>query len=94
MRRHTVEIAAARRRVPFPGRSDVVELDGIGLRMADHYTRLMPVSESTNRGFRLAMLPVRAVALIVLWGTSTPMRLVITAAAITVIALGLRGAGT
>jgi hypothetical protein len=87
--RHTVEITAARRRMPFPGGSESVELDGIGLRMADHYTRLMPVSESTNRGFRLAMVPVRAVALVVLWSTSTPMRLVITAAVISVIALSL-----
>jgi hypothetical protein len=87
--RHTVEITAARRRGRFPGGSEVVELDGIGLRTADHYTRLMPVSESTNRGFRLAMLPVRAVALTVLWSTSTPMRLVITTALLTAIALSL-----
>lgn len=78
-----------RQTVEVTGRSGTLELDGIGFRTADHYTRLMPVSDSTNRWFRLAMLPVRAVALVVLWSTSTPPRLVITVIVVTAaVALG------
>jgi hypothetical protein len=67
----------------------VLELDGIGLRSADHFTRLMPVSEAAGGAFRLAVLPIRLIALAVLWATASPTRLIVTAAVGTVIALTL-----
>lgn len=70
-------------------RSHVLELDGIGLRSADHYTRLMPVSEAVSGAFRLAMLPIRLTALAVLWATASPVRLIVTVAICTVIAFNL-----
>ena len=60
-----------------------------GLRSADHYTRLMPVSEAISGGFQLAMLPVRLIALGVLWATATPTRLIVTAAICTAVAISL-----
>ncbi|MBB6377692.1 hypothetical protein BKA01_004952 [Pseudonocardia eucalypti] len=67
----------------------MLELDGIGLRSGDHYTRLMPVSEAVSGAFRLAMLPIRLTALAVLWATATPTRLIVTAAIATVVGLNL-----
>lgn len=87
VRRHTTQVSHGRRG-PF-SRAHVLELDGIGLRSADHYTRLMPVSEAISGPFRLAMLPVRLIALGVLWATATPMRLIVTTAICTVIAISL-----
>jgi hypothetical protein len=68
-------------------RSHVLELDGIGLRSADHFTRLMPVSEAVGGAFRLAMLPIRLTALTVLWATASPTRLIVASAVCTVIAI-------
>ncbi|MGH3564462.1 MAG: hypothetical protein ACRDRH_00200 [Pseudonocardia sp.] len=86
-RRHTIEVTHGRRG-PFRG-SHVLELDGSGLRSADHFTRLMPVSEAISGAFRLAMLPVRLTALAVLWATTTPTRLVVTVAVCAVIGVNL-----
>ena len=49
----------------------------------------MPVSEAISGPFRLAMLPIRLIALGVLWATATPMRLIVTAAICTVIVISL-----
>lgn len=87
MKRRTVQVTHGRSG-PF-SRSHVLELDGIGLRSADHYTRLMPVSEAVSGAFRLAVLPIRLTALAVLWATATPTRLIVTAAVGTVIGLNL-----
>jgi hypothetical protein len=87
VKRHTIQVSHGRSG-PF-SRAHVLELDGIGLRSADHYTRLMPVSEATSGAFRLAMLPVRLIALGVLWATAAPTRLIVTAAICTVIAISL-----
>ncbi|MCA1704981.1 MAG: hypothetical protein LC808_17650 [Actinobacteria bacterium] len=87
VRRHTTQVSHGRRG-PF-SRAHVLELDGIGLRSADHYTRLMPMSEAISGAFRLAMLPVRLIALGVLWATTTPTRLIVTAAICTAIAISL-----
>jgi hypothetical protein len=87
VKRHKIQVSHGRSG-PF-SRAHVLELDGIGLRSADHYTRLMPVSEATSGAFRLAMLPVRLIALGVLWATATPTRLIVTAAICTVIAISL-----
>ena len=87
MKRHAIQVSHGRSG-PL-SRAHVLELDGIGLRSADHYTRLMPVSEAISGGFRLAMLPVRLIALGVLWATATPTRLIVTAAICTVIAISL-----
>jgi hypothetical protein len=85
VKRRTIQVGHGRRG-PFSC-PHVLELDGIGLWSADHYTRLMPVSEVTSGAFRLAMLPVRLIALGVLWATATPTRLIVTAAMCTVIAI-------
>ncbi|MGH3684642.1 MAG: hypothetical protein ACRDRU_29675 [Pseudonocardiaceae bacterium] len=87
MKRHAIQVGYGRSG-PF-SRAHLLELDGIGLRSADHYTRLMPVSEAISGGFRLAMLPVRLIALGVLWATATPTRLIVTATVCTVIAISL-----
>lgn len=87
MKKRTVQVTHGRGG-PF-SRSHVLELDGIGLRSADHYTRLMPVSEAVSGAFRLAMLPIRLTALAVLWATASPTRLIVTAAVCTVLAISL-----
>lgn len=86
MKRHTIQVGHGRRSF---SRTHVLELDGIGLRSAEHYTRLMPVSEATSGAFRLAMLPIRLIALGVLWATATPTRLIVTAAICTLIGISL-----
>jgi hypothetical protein len=85
VRKRTVQVTHGRGGT-FSG-SHVLELDGIGLRSADHFTRLMPVSEAGGGAFRLAMLPVRLAALVVLWATASPTRLIVTTAICTVIAV-------
>lgn len=87
VKRRTIQVSHGRRG-PF-SRAHVLELDGIGLRSADHYTRLMPVSGVISGAFRLAMFPVRLIALGVLWATATPMRLIVTVAICTAIAISL-----
>lgn len=87
MNKRTVRVTHGRSG-PF-SRSHVLELDGVGLRSADHFTRLMPVSEAGGGPFRLAMLPIRLVALAVLWTTASPTRLIVTAAVGTVLAISL-----
>ena len=87
VKRRTIQVSHGRR--DLFSRAHVLELDGIGLRSADHYTRLMPVSEAISGAFRLAMLPVRLIALGVLWATATPTRLIVTVAICTAIAISL-----
>ena len=87
MRRRTVQVTHGRS--GLFSRAHVLELDGIGLRSADHFTRLMPVSEAVGGAFRLAMLPIRLLALVMLWATASPTRLIVTTAVCTVIALTL-----
>jgi hypothetical protein len=87
VKRHTIQVTHGRSG-PF-SRAHVLELDGIGLRSAEHYTRLMPVSEAVSGAFRLAMLPIRFTALAVLWATATPTRLIVTAAIYTLIGISL-----
>jgi hypothetical protein len=87
VKRHTIQVTHGRRG-PFTP-AHVLELDGIGLRSAEHYTRLMPVSEAVSGAFRLAMLPIRLAALAVLWATATPTRLIVTAALCTLIGINL-----
>ena len=87
MKRRTVQITQGRS--GLFSRSHVLELDGIGLRSADHFTRLVPVSEAVGGSFRLAMFPIRLIALGVLWATASPTRLIVTVAVCTVIAISL-----
>jgi hypothetical protein len=68
-------------------RRDSVELVGVALRPADHFTRLWPTGEHTDGAFLLAMLPVRLAAIALLWATSTPARLLVTVAASTAVLL-------
>ena len=51
----------------------------VGLKNRQHFARLWPVAQSGNAqaGFLLAMLPLRLVALGILWATSPPRRLAI-----------------
>lgn len=81
--RHSAEIvpthSGARRLL---GRRDAVELAGVSVARPDHFTRLSPSSGSDSDGlFRLAVLPLRLVALTVLWATSSPARALFTAGA-------------
>jgi len=85
VKKRTVQVTHGRSGA-FSG-SHVLELDGIGLRSADHFTRLMPASEAAGGAFRLAMLPIRLTALAVLWATANPTRLIVTTAVCTVIAI-------
>jgi hypothetical protein len=51
---------------------------GVGVRDRDHFTRLWPApDDSIPAGFLLAMLPMRVVALAMLWATSSPRRLAV-----------------
>jgi hypothetical protein len=61
----------------------------VGLKNRHHFARLWPVPEGGNApaGFLLAMLPLRLIALGMLWATSSPRRLampLVVAAGITV----------
>ena len=49
----------------------------VGLKNRHHFARLWPVPQSGNAqaGFLLAMLPLRLIALGMLWATSSPRRL-------------------
>ena len=51
----------------------------VGLKNRQHFARLWPVpqSGSSQAGFLLVMLPLRLVALGMLWATSSPRRLAV-----------------
>jgi hypothetical protein len=56
------------------------ELSGVSVRPAAHFTRTWSASsEDVSFAFRLLVLPVRLLALSLLWATSTPQRLSIGA---------------
>ena len=80
--RHSAEIVPTRsgpRRLL--GRRDAVELSGVTVANPDHFTRLSPSYGGEAEGpFRVAMLPLRLVALTVLWATSSPRRALVTVA--------------
>ena len=58
-----------------------IELSAVSVRPAEHYTRpWSATSEDVSFAFRLAVLPVRLLALSVLWATSSPQRLSLAAA--------------
>lgn len=57
-------------------RPTAVELSAISVRPASHYTRVWSATtEAVPFFFRLSVLPLRALALFVLWATSSPQRL-------------------
>lgn len=89
--RDSAEVVAARsgaRRL-F-GRRDSVEVVGLSIHDPGHFTRLSPASTGDSDGaFRLAVLPLRIVALAVLWVTSSPRRALVAAAAVIVTVLAL-----
>ena len=69
-----------RRRGLFARRTGV-ELVGVCL---DRFTRMFPAGDTA---FAVLMLPVRALALAVLWATSTPWRIAAAGAAVLVLAV-------
>ncbi|PRX98167.1 hypothetical protein [Allonocardiopsis opalescens] len=71
MNRNAVELVPAKRR-GF-GRRGAVEVVGVKTRPDDHFTRLWP-SDDTDALYRIVMLPIRVVALLILWATSSPGR--------------------
>ena len=65
-----------------------IELSAISVRPQVHFTRVWTASsEDVSLGFRLAVLPVRLLALSLLWATSSPQRLSVTAALVSVLAV-------
>ena len=61
-------------------RPDSVQLVGVKVRPADHFTRLWPTRPDHRPDaplFLAAMLPLRLAALAVLWLTSSPGRFVV-----------------
>jgi hypothetical protein len=57
---------------------DAVAVLGVAVRKRDHLTRLWPApDDGAPAGFLLAMLPMRLVALAMLWATSSPRRLAV-----------------
>ena len=71
----------------------------VGLKNRHHFARLWPVPQSGNAqaGFLLAMLPLRLIALGMLWATSSPRHLavplVVAAAIMAYLLLGPSGHG-
>ncbi len=58
-----------------------VRISAVSVRPAAHYTRAWSASaESVPVSFRLAVLPVRVLALALLWATSSPQRLTLAVA--------------
>ncbi|MCQ4044486.1 hypothetical protein ACFOSC_28950 [Streptantibioticus rubrisoli] len=77
---------------PWGKQPAAVELSAISVRPAVHYTRpWSAATEDVPFAFRLAVLPVRAMALVVLWATSSPQRLSVAVALSSVLALVLLG---
>ncbi len=77
-------------------RNDAITVLGISVRGKDHFTRLWPTAKDGSlNGFLLIMLPIRFLALAMLWATSAPRRLAVplTVAAVIVVGLLLGGHG-
>lgn len=80
MTRRTAEIVSPRPRSRklFARRPASLELHGVSFRPADHYTRAWPGPvDSPDAPFRLVVLPIRLLALAVLWATSSPIRILV-----------------
>jgi hypothetical protein len=77
-------------RVSTTARKDAITVLGISVRGKDHYTRLWPsAKDGSPSGFLLVMLPIRFVALAMLWTTSTPRRLAVPVTVAAVLVVGL-----
>jgi hypothetical protein len=64
----------------FARRPASLELHGVSFRPADHYTRPWPgPAGGPDALFRVAVLPVRLLALGVLWATSSRTRVLVAA---------------
>jgi len=74
------------RRRGLSARRTGVELVGVSLDRDDHFTRMFPAGDTA---FAVLMLPVRALALTVLWSTSASWR--VAAAGAVVLALVVLG---
>ncbi|MBY8888524.1 hypothetical protein K7472_27320 [Streptomyces sp. PTM05] len=67
-----------------------VEISGVSVRPAAHFTRAWSATgEAVPVAFRMSVLPVRGLALFVLWAASSPQRLAIAAALSGVVGLEL-----
>jgi hypothetical protein len=72
MSRSTQRLTVESGRRGLFNRAESVELLGVSLRQPDHFTRLLP--NDGDNALPLLMLPVRLLALAVLWATSAPRR--------------------
>jgi hypothetical protein len=71
-------------------RKDAITVLGISAPGKDHFTRLWPTAkDGSPSGFLLVVLPIRFVALAMLWATSTPRRLVLPVTVAVVLVVGL-----
>jgi hypothetical protein len=71
-------------------RKDAITVLGISVHGKDHFTRLWPTAkDGSPSGFLLVMLPIRFVALAMLWATSTPRRLAVPMTVAVVLVAGL-----
>lgn len=67
---------------------EAIELHAVSVRPSVHYTRPWSASdEPVPFAFRLAVLPLRAVALYLLWATSSPRRLAVAVTLLGVVAV-------
>lgn len=67
-------------------RPAAIELSAVSVRPEVHFTRVWSASaDEVSFGFRLAVLPVRVLALCLLWATSSPQRLSVAAALVSVL---------
>ncbi|MBY8888514.1 hypothetical protein K7472_27270 [Streptomyces sp. PTM05] len=67
-----------------------VEISGVSVRPAAHFTRAWSATgEAVPVAFRVSALPVRGLALFVLWATSSPQRFTFAVAVSAVLALVL-----
>ncbi|MCQ4081138.1 hypothetical protein NGB36_11120 [Streptomyces sp. RB6PN25] len=75
-------------RRPWAKSPTAVEISAVSVRPAAHFTRMWSATaEAVPFAFRLSVLPVRALALFVLWATSSPQRFTFAVALTSVVAL-------
>ena len=68
-----VFVAESRGRRLWTRQPAPVQISAVSVRPATHYTRAWTASEeAVPAAFRLAVLPVRGIALFLLWATSSP----------------------